>query len=255
MSRLLGVLRHQFAVCGADRHDEVLVVGGGPEDLDMLSACGFERIVMSNISDASLALDAEHLTLPDDRYDIVFAHAVLHHCRSPHTAVGEMVRVARRCAVFVEPNDSLALRTLGRLGYSFPYELAAVAYHERARGGMRDGPTPNYIYRWTGREVEKTVASYQPQRVFDVHPYPYWDFYVNEIDLLNRNESGVGALARRFGAHRLIALLHLAQGILNVVPAVRAQGNKFCCTVAKQGLQPWIEERDGQYYLKADAPT
>lgn len=67
MSRLVSVLRRQWAACGVGPHEEILVVGGGPEDRDMLSACGFDNIVMSNIQDPSLALDAENLTLPDER--------------------------------------------------------------------------------------------------------------------------------------------------------------------------------------------
>jgi SAM-dependent methyltransferase len=172
----------------------------GRRTLRCWSACGFEQIVLSNIRDPTLSLDAENLDLPDESYPVVFAHAALHHCRSPNKAVGEMVRVAQRCAIFVEPNDSWALRTLSRAGYSFPYELSAVVAHERIHGGMRDGPTPNYIYRWTGREVEKTVASYQPERRFDVQGYPYWDFNATEYELENRKESRVASLTRAVGA-------------------------------------------------------
>src|SRR5208282_1156787 len=148
-SCLLGVVQHYLETCNVDREAPMLVLGGGQEDVDILTACGVKQLVMSNINSPGLALDAENIALPDESYDAVFAHAVLHHCRSPHKAVGEMVRVARKHVFFLEPNDSWALRLLVRLSVSFPYELAAVAAHDYVEGGMRNGPIPNYIYRWT----------------------------------------------------------------------------------------------------------
>jgi SAM-dependent methyltransferase len=249
-SRLLAVLGHYVELCAVDRSKPVLVLGGEQEDVDILTACGFKEIVLSNIEAANMALDAENIALPDDSYPVVFAHAVLHHCRCPQKALGEMVRVSQQHVFFVEPTDSWMLRLLVQLDFSFPYELAAVAAHEYVHGGMRDGPIPNYIYRWTGREVEKCIASYHPERQFKVHAHPYWDFYVDEEDLLSRRESRVAALADKMGPRNFVRLLHLGQAVLNLAPPVRSQGNKFLCAITKRGLQPWIEMRDDRCYLK-----
>ena len=251
-SCLLEVIGRYREACGVDGNQPVLVLGGGQEDLDILTACGFKQMVMSNIDSPGLALDAENIALPDNSYPIVFAHAVLHHCRSPHKAIGEMVRVARQHVFFLEPNDSWAVRMLVRLGYSFPYELAAVAAHEYLHGGMRDGPIPNYIYRWTGHEVEKSVASYHPERQFQVRAHPYWDFYVNEYELVSRKETRVAQLAEKIGPRNLVSMLQLGQAVLNLLPPVRSQGNKFFCAISKRELQPWIEMRDGRCYLKKE---
>ena len=251
-SCLLDVIGRYREACGVDGNQPVLVLGGGQEDLDILTACGFKQMVMSNIDSPGLALDAENIALPDNSYPVVFAHAVLHHCRSPHKAIGEMVRVARQHVFFLEPNDSWALRMLVRLGYSFPYELAAVAAHEYLHGGMRDGPIPNYIDRWTGHEVEKSIASYHPERQFQVRAHPYWDFYVNEYELVSRKETRVAQLAEKIGPRNLVSLLQLGQAVLNLLPPVRSQGNKFFCAISKRELQPWIEMRDGRCYLKKE---
>jgi SAM-dependent methyltransferase len=251
-SCLVEVIGRYREACGVDRSQPVLVLGGEQEDIDILTACGFEQIVLSNLDAAGMALDAENIALPDDSYPMVFAHAVLHHCRCPQKAVGEMVRVSQQHVFFVEPNDSWALRMLVRLGFSFPYELAAVAAHEYLHGGMRDGPIPNYIYRWTGREVEKSVASYHPERQFQVRAHPYWDFYVNEYELLNRKETRVAQLAEKIGPRNLVNLLHLGQAVLNLLPPVRSQGNKFFCAIAKREPQPWILKRDGHCCLKIE---
>lgn len=251
-SCLLRVLQSHLETCKVDTNEPVLVLGGGQEDLDMLTACGFKQIVMSNIGSPELALDAENIALPDNAYPMVFAHAVLHHCRSPHKAVGEMIRVARKHVFFLEPNDSWSLRLLVRLNLSFPYELAAVAAHDYIEGGMRNGSIPNYIYRWTGQEVEKCVAAYLPERRVIVKAHAYWDFYVNEYELLNRKESHVARLAETLGPRNFIRVLRAAQAVLNVLPPVRTQGNKFFCAISKGELQPWIEVRDGQFYLKKE---
>ena len=250
MSCLLGVLQSSFETCKVDLDERVLVLGGGQEDLDILTACGFNQIVMSNIGSAGLALDAEDIALPDDSYPVIFAHAVLHHCRSPHKAVGEMVRVAKKHVFFLEPNDSWVLGLLVRLKLSFPYELAAVVAHDYVEGGMRNGPIPNYIYRWTGHEVEKCVAAYHPERRAIVRACPYWDFYVNEGDLLAREESRVASIAKAIGPSNFVRLLHAGQAVLNMLPPLRAQGNKFFCAVSKGDLHPWIEVRDGRFCLK-----
>jgi Methyltransferase domain len=195
-------------------------------------------------------IDVEDIGLPDSSYSVVFAHAVLHHCRCPQKAVGEMVRVSQKHTFFLEPNDSWALRTLVRLGYSFPYELAAVAGNGYERGGMRNGPVPNYIYRWTKSTLKSSVFAYHPERQFQIRAHPYWDFYVGEQDLLLRTESRVASLAKKLGPASLIRLLHFAQAILNVTPFSRSQGNKIFCAISKGDLQPWIEIRDGQYGLR-----
>jgi len=249
-SCLLGVMQSSFESCKVDPEEPVLVLGAGQEDLELLNACGFKQIVTSNIGSAGLALDAEDIALADDSYPVVFAHAVLHHCRSPHKAVGEMVRVAQKHVFFLEPNDSWALRLLVRLKLSFPYELAAVAAHEYLEGGMRNGSIPNYIYRWTGHEVEKCVAAYHPERRIHVWAHPYWDFYVNEYELVNRKESHVAKLAETLGPRNFIGLLHAAQATLNLLPVSRAQGNKFFCAISKGELHPWIEMREGHFGLR-----
>lgn len=249
-SCLLKVIRRYLEICEVDLKEPVLVVGGGQEDMEILTACGFSQIVMSNLRTSGKALDVENIALPDDSYPVVFAHAVLHHCRCPQKAVGEMVRVSQKHTFFLEPNDSWALRTLVRLGYSFPYEIAAVAGNGYTRGGMRNGPIPNYIYRWTRETVKSAVSAYHPERQFQVRAHPYWDFYVSEQDLLFRTESRVASLTKKLGPRSFITLLHFAQAILNVLPLSRSQGNKIFCAISKGELQPWIESRDGQYGLK-----
>lgn len=55
-------------------------------------------------------IDAEHLDLPDDSYDLVYLWEVLHHLKDPAQAVKEMARVSRRYVVVFEPNRANALQ-------------------------------------------------------------------------------------------------------------------------------------------------
>src|SRR6185437_16059050 len=89
---------------GLSRDSTVLAVGASDLDFEILKSVGFDRISSSNLGGfgGHCPLDLEDLALADNSYDIVFAHAVLHHCRSPHKAAGEMARVCRRCFIFIE---------------------------------------------------------------------------------------------------------------------------------------------------------
>jgi SAM-dependent methyltransferase len=247
---ILPVFERYLHTLAVDRTQPVLVVGGGGEDLAILSAVGFGHIVLSNLRAGELWLDAEDIQLPDDSYSVVFAHTLLHHCRCPHKAVGEMVRVARHHVFFLDANDSWAFRLLTRLKFSFPYELGVTGPFDYLEGGMRNGPIPNYMYRWTRREVEKCVAAYHPERKIDVRVCTYWAFNVYEDDLLTRTESRVAKITKTLGPRNFIRLLQAGQAALNVLPPLRAQGNRFFCAISKGELQPWIEARNGQFYEK-----
>ncbi len=54
-------------------------------------------------------------------------HAGLHHCGSPHRALLEMYRVARKAAVVFEARDSLMMRSAVALGFTNDFELEAVS--------------------------------------------------------------------------------------------------------------------------------
>ena len=92
----------------------------------------------------------------------------LHHCASPHRALGELLRVGRKGAIVFEARDSLVVRAGVRLGLVEEYEVTAVAANDGGWGGVRNGPVPNHVYRWTEREVRKTVRSLLPAYQHDI---------------------------------------------------------------------------------------
>jgi SAM-dependent methyltransferase len=247
---LVRVLEGALRRSGVGKDDSVLVVGGGNIDIVLLETIGLTNYTLSNLTSSAIArtdrqdsaplLNAEDLRLPDDSFDVVFAHDVLHHCYTPHKAVREMMRVAKRCVIFFDPNDSAFMRALVRLNFSFQYETGVVASLGYSSGGVMGGPIPNYTFRWTSRELEKTANCARPDRIIRSTGYPYWDFLVNEEGLKLRRETRIGAITRLIGAWNFIRLLRLAQLFLNCWGPVRRQGNKFCGAIVKGPLQPWM---------------
>ena len=155
-------------------------------------------------------------------------HAGLHHCPSPHRALLEMYRVARKCAIVFEARDSLMMRAAVRLGLTVDFELEAVSVDFKT-GGLNNGPVPNFIYRWTEREVEKAIASYDPAHCPEVS-----FFYGLRIPTQRFERTGNTAL-------RLVGRLALPFSRLLASLAPK-QCNEFAFAIKKSSaLKPWME--------------
>jgi SAM-dependent methyltransferase len=220
--RVLGRLLDQ----GLLRCDmRVLVVAGGDLDRRVFARHGFADLTVSNLepSDAEEYQDAEALTYPDASFDLAVISAALHHCRSPHRALLELYRVARAGVLGLESRDSTLMRLAIRLGVVDDYELTAVASNDFQRGGLRNGPTPNYVYRWTEREVEKTIASAAPERRHRFVWFRELELPVSVLELSGKRRW-------RLAARPLRVVTRLLPG----------QANLFAFAVLKEGLQPWM---------------
>jgi SAM-dependent methyltransferase len=158
---------------GLMRRDmRVLVACGGTHDRDVLLRLGFSNVTISNL-DSRLRpdefkpyvwsyQDVEHLTFDDEEFDFAIVHNGLHHCYSPHKGLLELYRVARVGILVFEPRDTALVRLGIRWSFGQRYEVASVTHNGLSAGGVGNSRVPNYIYRWTEREVEKTILSYAP---------------------------------------------------------------------------------------------
>jgi SAM-dependent methyltransferase len=220
------VLRSLLEQRLVERDWRVLVVAGGDVDREALAACGFADVTVTNLSeDGDERQDAEQLSYDDDSFDFAIISAGLHHCASPHRAVLELYRVARRGFLALEARDSLAMRTAERIGVIDAYELTAVADNGFAAGGVRNSAIPNFVYRWTEREVEKTIASAAPHRR---HRFEYFRELELPVSVLELS----GKARWRFAA----APLRL------ITRAFPSQANLFAFAVFRGGLQPWMRD-------------
>ncbi len=106
------------------------------------------------------------------------------------------------------------MRAAIRVGLTADYELEPAFLSGGAGGGYRNGPIPNYVYRWTEREFEKTLCSYAP-----THRHTFFYDYGYGIPLQRF------AMARR-ASYRLAgyALSHTVRIAEFLVPK---QGNRF----------------------------
>jgi SAM-dependent methyltransferase len=211
--------------------DSVLVVCGGPLDEAVIKKTGFADFTITNLDSgmANHRQDAENLTYENGSFDIVIVHAGLHHCHSPHRAMLEMYRVARKCVVAFESRDSLMMRAAVRLGLTDDYELDSIS-SDRKRGGVADTGIPNFVFRWTERDVRKAIASYDPSFVPQIQ-----FFYDLRIPIQRFTQTGNNAM-------RVVGLLiePLSKLFAAVAPK---QCNEFAFAISKAGIpQPWISD-------------
>jgi ubiquinone/menaquinone biosynthesis C-methylase UbiE len=244
------VINHLLKDKTLSTSDTVLSVCGGATEHCLFLAAGFTNVTISNLDEQDADRldpyrwshqDAENLTYPDNSFDVVFVHAGLHHCYSPHRALLEMYRVARRVVIVSEARDSVAMRAANRFGFAADYEIEAVSANQFLTGGAGNGPIPNFVYRWTESEVFKTVRSFEPRyrprvRFFYGLRLPYERFRSISRPALRMLLNIFGPVAELFA---------------KVFPK---QGNEFAFVILKQGkLHPWLlQDGDGKITLSQE---
>jgi SAM-dependent methyltransferase len=151
--------------------DSIVAVCAGVRDGDVFERCGFRNVLITNIDEDDADderfewsyQDAQRLDLEDDSFDFAFVADGLHHCGSPHRALLEMYRVARKGIIVIESRDSLLMRAANRLGLSPTYEVEAVVGSDFSSGGVNNSDVPNYIYRWTEADFKKALRAFDPR--------------------------------------------------------------------------------------------
>lgn len=151
---LRSLLRHGTI----QRSDAIIVVGALAAEAQLLQDLGFTNALLTNIQPVEgvgaypFALqNALRLEYADNSFQVGIVLNSLHHMSRPHLALTELYRVSAKGVLVLESNDSLFMRALVRSGLTTDDEHSL------------DGTdSPNYIYRWTEREIEKTINSFQP---------------------------------------------------------------------------------------------
>lgn len=227
--------------------DSVLVQFAGSFDEQVCASAGLSNCHFANIAPNSAStgdtvaerFDAHRMPQADGSYDHVVAHSGLHHCSRPHEALHEMYRLARKSVTFVENQDSLLMRAATAAGLVYAYELPAVVGANYESGGVDGTAVPNYVYRWTRRDLMKTVAAYDPAFHVPIEFHTEWNIGVSRASTVGLRRK----LRLRSDTQAEILLLR-AQRILNAVAA--SQGNIFAATIRKdlRLLRRWMEAPD-----------
>ena len=168
----------------------ILVLGASSDEASLFYKLQFRRVTLSNIDLAQLKgaekykfekkkIDFKNLfKIKNNSYDYVVVHASIHHTSKPHNVLLEMYRIAKYGILIIESNDSFVMRLSVKLNFSEDFEKSAL--NENTYVGGVDGTNiPNYVYRWTEREIKKLFYSYQPDKKINII-FNYQDNIFNE---------------------------------------------------------------------------
>jgi len=164
----------------------ILVVGAGKTDVEIFKK--FKNVKFTNISKKTELnkiknkILMQDLPYSDQKFDYVVTHASIHHSSKPHLAVLEMLRVAKIGVIFIESRDCLLTRLSCKIGLSEEYEFSAISNNT---GGVDDTGIPNFVYRWTEREVFKLLNSYNPLNEYKIYFDYDYDFKFLKNQLIN----------------------------------------------------------------------
>lgn len=158
---------------------EVLVVCGGVGGEGMLLAnYGFESVTVSDFSEnalvickqldsrlKTLVLNAEEADLLSGSYDLVVVQDGLHHLSRPALGFTEMIRIARKAVLVVEPYTGFVGEKLGT-----EWE--------------KHGETINFVFRWNKNFFTQVTKSYLLKDVHKIIVLKVWDHSIIVLKLL-----------------------------------------------------------------------
>ena len=150
-----------------DKKSKILVLGAGSLDINLFKRLEYSNVTFSNIENTNeknlnIYENIHDIKIDDSSYDYCVAHACIHHSSKPHLAVLELYRVCIKGALIIEARDSILSRLACYYKISEEYELSAVKKN-KSSGGVDNSDIPNYVFRWTEREVSKLMKSYKPE--------------------------------------------------------------------------------------------
>jgi len=162
-----------------NKDKSILVLGASSDEASLFHKLQFKRVTLSNIDLAQLKgaekykskkikIDFRNLfKIKNNSYDYVVVHASIHHTSRPHNILLEMYRIAKHGILIIESNDSFVMRLSVKLNFSEDFEKSALNENTYV-GGVDGSNIPNYVYRWTEREIKKLFYSYQPDKKVNI---------------------------------------------------------------------------------------
>lgn len=230
-------------------NDSFLAVCAGKAEVGLFSSIGLANVTITSLDPVvgsgamapyvGMTADVRKLPFDAAAFDFVFVSDGLHHCDSPHAALVEMYRVAKKGVIVFESRDSLVARIGVKLGFVEEYELSAVIANGGRCAGVNYTAIPNYVYRWTERDFEKTI------RCADPTGNPRFS-YVYEFTPPRFTSGGFKAVVFKIAVvcGRIVAFV------------LRGQVNSFCMIALKPAARfPWlILSEDGSLKFRMPAP-
>lgn len=147
---------------------------------DLMMGEEMNKAVDEGFVDEILSADIENLPFEDNSIDLVFAKEAFHHWPRPMLGLYEMLRVAKKCIVLIEPIDNPV---------SSNTEIAQISYRDTYEN------VGNYKYQVSIREILKSAWSlYLPAVAFTSFNDPFknpfsfdqWLIEKKKLDQLGR---------------------------------------------------------------------
>jgi len=168
-----------------NKNSKILILGATMYDCELFKNNGYLNVTISNLDSKNLYQPYSHsiqdlrkLSFKDGSFDYVVANACIHHTSKPHNAILEMYRVSKKGIIVIEGNDSKLIKLSNYLKLSQEFELSAVANKKDLYdlGGVDNSNIPNYVFRWTKREIYKLITCYEPQYIHKIYYFYESDF-------------------------------------------------------------------------------
>jgi ubiquinone/menaquinone biosynthesis C-methylase UbiE len=201
-----------------DKDSSILTLcsGEGMEG-SILSDLGFTNVTVSDLSengvDAALkrdsrlkgvVLDAQDSGLNSESFDIVLVQDGLHHLPSPVQGFTEMLRLAKKGCVFLEPHESLVGRLIGT-----EWE--------------KNGQAINYVFRWNKNLVDQIAKSYLGGPDYLNLSFSFW-----------HHNPMYAKIPKLFGASIGLHVVKLVKLILDIT--LGRFGNQFSAVILKHRI-------------------
>ena len=150
-----------------NKNSKILVLGSGKLDIDVFKELKYTDVHFSNVDRLSaqkkIKLQNIHnINFKDNSFEYCVAHACIHHSSKPHMAILELYRVCSKGSLVIEASDSMLSRIACNLGWSEEFEFSAVNKN-KFYGGVDNSRIPNYVFRWSEREIKKLIKSFKPE--------------------------------------------------------------------------------------------
>lgn len=200
----IGVQRAMKVSGATPQECDVLVVCGGVGgEGTLLANLGFRSVTVSDFSENALEIcqvrdprlktavvDAEATGFPDGSFDLVLVQDGLHHLPRPMLGYTEMLRVARRAAIVIEPHAGLVAKLIGTTWEKHDEEV-------------------NYVFRWNQLMLEEPARSLLLDSTTYIRAIRIWDHSL-VIDKLVRHKLRLGrSAAAVFTAKCMYAALNI----------------------------------------------
>ena len=157
----------------------ILIFGGGQMEREVfqnenhnITFLNIDKSDLGNVNYKIIISSMQNNNIESNSYDYVLANAAIHHSSKPHNSILEMYRIAKKGVLIFEGNDSLLMKISSKFGLSEIYENSAI---KDFKGGVDNSEIPNFIYRWTEREINKLISSYRPQIEHNISFYYEFD--------------------------------------------------------------------------------